>query len=127
MTGSRAEADDLVQEAAARALERADQVVEADPTGWLLAMTTRLCLDHLRRLAVVIPQFRVNTRIVKARLVGARPRARFPLAYKGRTTSPREIRAMTEASTATYMRSSWVLMQPRTIEEALRVRAIVRG
>lgn len=48
MTGLRAEADDLSQEAVARAIERGDQVSELDPTGWLLRLTTRLCLDHLR-------------------------------------------------------------------------------
>jgi RNA polymerase sigma-70 factor (ECF subfamily) len=48
MTGLRTEADDLSQEAVARAIERCDQVGELDPTGWLLRLTTRLCLDHLR-------------------------------------------------------------------------------
>lgn len=48
MTGSRTEADDLAQEAVARAIERADQVAEADATGWIIRVTTRLCLDHLR-------------------------------------------------------------------------------
>lgn len=49
MTGNRADADDLAQEAVARAIERADQVAEADATGWIFRVTTRLCLDHLRR------------------------------------------------------------------------------
>lgn len=49
LTRSRPEADDLVQEAAVRAIERADQITDADPTGWLFTLTTRLCLDHLRR------------------------------------------------------------------------------
>jgi RNA polymerase sigma-70 factor (ECF subfamily) len=48
MTGFRADADELAQEAAARAIERSDQAGEPDPTGWLLRLTTRLCLDHLR-------------------------------------------------------------------------------
>jgi RNA polymerase sigma-70 factor, ECF subfamily len=48
MTGSRTEADDLTQEVIARAIERAHQLTAADPTGWLLTMATRLCLDHLR-------------------------------------------------------------------------------
>jgi RNA polymerase sigma-70 factor (ECF subfamily) len=52
MTGLRADADELAQEAAARAIERCDQVGEEDPTGWLLQLTTRLCLDHLRRKKV---------------------------------------------------------------------------
>ena len=49
MTGERADAEDLAQEAAARAIERADQLTGDDATGWLLALTTRLCLDHLRQ------------------------------------------------------------------------------
>jgi RNA polymerase sigma-70 factor, ECF subfamily len=49
MTGNRTDADDLAQEAVARAIERADQVAGADATGWLFRVTTRLCLDHLRR------------------------------------------------------------------------------
>jgi RNA polymerase sigma-70 factor (ECF subfamily) len=48
MTGLRTDADDLAQEAAARAIERGDQATEEDPTGWLLRLTTRLCIDHLR-------------------------------------------------------------------------------
>src|SRR5215471_18073913 len=48
MTGRRSDADDLAQEAAARALDRCDQVSEDDATGWLLRLTTRLCIDHLR-------------------------------------------------------------------------------
>jgi len=52
MTGNRSEADDLCQETIARAIERAEQVVADDPTGWLLRMATRHCLDHLRRKKV---------------------------------------------------------------------------
>ena len=52
MTGSRADADDLAQEAAARAIERCGQVRQGDPTGWLVRLTTRLCLDHLRHAQV---------------------------------------------------------------------------
>src|SRR6185436_5783353 len=48
MTGRRVDADDLAQEAAARAIERCDQATEQDATGWLLRLTTRLCIDHLR-------------------------------------------------------------------------------
>lgn len=48
MTGNRADADDLAQEAIARAIERAEQTTAEDPTGWLLTLTSRLCLDHLR-------------------------------------------------------------------------------
>jgi RNA polymerase sigma factor (sigma-70 family) len=57
MTGQRADADELAQEAIARAIERADQATGDDPTGWLLRLTTRLCIDHLRRHNV---QRRVN-------------------------------------------------------------------
>jgi RNA polymerase sigma-70 factor (ECF subfamily) len=49
MTGNRSEADDLSQEAIARAIERADQSTSDDPSGWVLRLTTRVCLDHLRR------------------------------------------------------------------------------
>jgi RNA polymerase sigma factor (sigma-70 family) len=49
MTGQRADADDLTQEAVARAIERSEQATGEDPTGWLLRLTTRLCIDHVRR------------------------------------------------------------------------------
>jgi RNA polymerase sigma-70 factor (ECF subfamily) len=49
MTGVRAEADDLAQEAMARALERSSQARDSDAVGWLLQLTTTLCIDHLRR------------------------------------------------------------------------------
>lgn len=52
MTGNRAEADDLCQEAIARAIERADQSTTEDPTGWILRLATRVCLDHLRHAKV---------------------------------------------------------------------------
>jgi len=52
MTGNRSEADDLCQETIARAIERAEQAVALDPTGWLLKMATHVCLDHLRRRKV---------------------------------------------------------------------------
>jgi RNA polymerase sigma-70 factor (ECF subfamily) len=52
MTGNRSEADDLCQEAIARALERADQSTTEDPTGWILKLATRVCLDHLRHRKV---------------------------------------------------------------------------
>jgi RNA polymerase sigma-70 factor (ECF subfamily) len=52
MTGNRTEADDLTQEAIARAIERAEQTTAEDATGWLLQLTSRLCLDHLRQLKV---------------------------------------------------------------------------
>jgi RNA polymerase sigma-70 factor (ECF subfamily) len=48
MTGNRSEADDLCQEAIARAIERADQSTADDPSGWIIRLTTRVCLDHLR-------------------------------------------------------------------------------
>jgi RNA polymerase sigma-70 factor (ECF subfamily) len=49
MTGRRADADDLAQEAIARAIERAQQVSDEDPTGWLLTVAARVCLDRLRK------------------------------------------------------------------------------
>jgi RNA polymerase sigma-70 factor (ECF subfamily) len=50
MTGRRAEADDLCQEAIARAIERAGDVDEgAAVDGWLFRIATTVCLDHLRR------------------------------------------------------------------------------
>jgi RNA polymerase sigma-70 factor (ECF subfamily) len=52
MTGLRAEADELAQEAMTRALERAEQARESDAVGWLLRLTTTLCIDHLRRKKV---------------------------------------------------------------------------
>jgi RNA polymerase sigma factor (sigma-70 family) len=52
MTGAVQDADDLCQEAIARAIERADQVVAGDPTGWLVRIATTACLDHLRRATV---------------------------------------------------------------------------
>ncbi len=53
MTGERTDADDLAQEAAARAIERAEQLAEADATGWLLRLSARVCLDHLRHRRIV--------------------------------------------------------------------------
>jgi RNA polymerase sigma-70 factor (ECF subfamily) len=49
MTGRAADADDLTQDAVAKAIERSDQCRDSDPTGWLIRLTTRLSLDHLRR------------------------------------------------------------------------------
>lgn len=49
MTGRTSDADDLCQEALARALSRSEQVLDSDPTGWLIRVATNLCLDHLRR------------------------------------------------------------------------------
>jgi RNA polymerase sigma-70 factor (ECF subfamily) len=50
MTGRRAEADDLSQEAIARAIERADDLHDgAAAEGWLFRIGTTVCLDHLRR------------------------------------------------------------------------------
>jgi RNA polymerase sigma-70 factor (ECF subfamily) len=49
MTGRRAEADDLSQEAIARAIERADDLHDAGAIeGWLFRIATTVCLDHLR-------------------------------------------------------------------------------
>ena len=50
MTGRRTDAEDLSQEAIARAIERADDlqdVMAAD--AWIFRIATTLCLDHLRR------------------------------------------------------------------------------
>src|SRR5439155_8356195 len=50
MTGRRADADDLSQEAIARAIEHADDLVDgAGAEGWLFRIATTVCLDHLRR------------------------------------------------------------------------------
>src|SRR5512136_248015 len=50
MTGRRAEADDLSQEAIARAIERACDLHDAGAVeGWLFRIATTVCLDHLRR------------------------------------------------------------------------------
>ena len=50
MTGLRADADDLSQEAIARAIEREEQVRGAETMdGWLLRIATTMCLDHIRR------------------------------------------------------------------------------
>jgi RNA polymerase sigma-70 factor (ECF subfamily) len=51
MTGRTSDADDLCQEAIARAIERFDQQTSGDPTGWLLRIATTACLDHLRKEA----------------------------------------------------------------------------
>lgn len=49
MTGRRAEADDLSQEAIARAIERSDDLQDdAAAEGWLFRIATTVCLDHLR-------------------------------------------------------------------------------
>jgi RNA polymerase sigma-70 factor (ECF subfamily) len=50
MTGSRAEADDLSQEAIARAIEREGGLADRSRLeGWLFRIATTVCLDHLRR------------------------------------------------------------------------------
>lgn len=50
MTGRCSEADDLSQEAIARAIERADDLDDpATVEGWLFRIATTVCLDHLRR------------------------------------------------------------------------------
>jgi RNA polymerase sigma-70 factor (ECF subfamily) len=50
MTGSRSGADDLSQEAIARALEREAGLAERGALeGWLFRIATTVCLDHLRR------------------------------------------------------------------------------
>jgi RNA polymerase sigma-70 factor (ECF subfamily) len=51
MTGRREDADDLCQEATARAIERSADLSEASAAeGWLFRIATTTCLDHLRRL-----------------------------------------------------------------------------
>jgi RNA polymerase sigma-70 factor (ECF subfamily) len=52
MLGERDDADDVCQESIARALERSPQQRGHDPTGWLLQITARCCLDHLRKRMV---------------------------------------------------------------------------
>lgn len=53
MTGSRDDADDLTQEAVARALEReATLAHDSGLEGWLLRIATTVALDHLRRRRV---------------------------------------------------------------------------
>jgi len=49
MTGRRADADDLSQEAIARAIERAGDLRAAEAEPWLFRIATTVCLDHLRR------------------------------------------------------------------------------
>lgn len=49
MTGRRADADDLSQEAIARAIERSEDLADdASAEGWLFRIATTVCLDHLR-------------------------------------------------------------------------------
>lgn len=53
MTGSRDDADDLAQEAVARAIERdSSREHDAGLEGWLLRIATTVALDHLRRRRV---------------------------------------------------------------------------
>src|SRR5262252_10960802 len=50
MTGRRTEAEDLSQEAIARAIERADDLQDDSAVdGWLFRIATTVCLDYLRR------------------------------------------------------------------------------
>ena len=49
MTGRRTDADDLCQEAIARAIEHAEALQASAPEGWLFRIATTVCLDHLRR------------------------------------------------------------------------------
>jgi RNA polymerase sigma-70 factor (ECF subfamily) len=51
MLGDVGEAEDVVQEAFIR-LARADLATIEDPRGWLIVVTSRLCLDHLRSTRV---------------------------------------------------------------------------
>jgi RNA polymerase sigma-70 factor, ECF subfamily len=53
MTGSRVDADDLSQEAIARAIEREDTLTDhAGLDAWLMRVATTVCLDHLRHRSV---------------------------------------------------------------------------
>src|SRR5436190_14007783 len=53
MTGSRSDADDLSQEAIARAIERERNLAHREGLdGWLLRIATTVCLDHVRRLRI---------------------------------------------------------------------------
>src|SRR5437867_3104982 len=53
MTGSRGDADDLSQEAIARAIERERNLAHREGLdGWLLRIATTVCLDHVRRLRI---------------------------------------------------------------------------
>ena len=52
MTGGVQDAEDLCQEAIARAIERSAQRTGDDPTAWLVRIATTTCLDHLRRATV---------------------------------------------------------------------------
>jgi RNA polymerase sigma-70 factor (ECF subfamily) len=53
MTGSRSDADDLSQEAIARAIEREGALTDhAGLDGWLVRIATTVCLDHLRHRTV---------------------------------------------------------------------------
>lgn len=53
MTGSRGDADDLGQEAIARAIEREEALTHHESLdGWLLRIATTVCLDHLRRVRI---------------------------------------------------------------------------
>jgi RNA polymerase sigma-70 factor, ECF subfamily len=52
MTGGVQDADDLCQEAIARAIERSAQRTGDDPTAWLVRIATTTCLDHLRHATV---------------------------------------------------------------------------
>lgn len=50
MTGNRTDADDLSQEAIARAIEREETLADhANLDGWLARIATTVCLDHHRR------------------------------------------------------------------------------
>ncbi|MDP3936898.1 MAG: sigma-70 family RNA polymerase sigma factor [Deltaproteobacteria bacterium] len=50
LTGSRQDADDLAQEAIARAIEREEGLAHKDALdGWLFRIATTVCLDQLRR------------------------------------------------------------------------------
>src|SRR5258706_8823471 len=53
MTGSGHDADDLSQEAIARAIEREGTLVDhASLEGWLMRIATTICLDHMRHRTV---------------------------------------------------------------------------
>lgn len=78
MTGSRADADDLCQEAVARALARESTLAHHEALeGWLLRIATTTCLDHLRRQGI---ERRPNTLVdpIEGPLLGPSPAAGDP-------------------------------------------------
>lgn len=74
MLGSRTDADDVVQEAYLRLSQVAVDDID-DPTGWLITVTARLCIDHLR-----------SSRVQREAYVG--PWLPEPVVGTGQTSDP---------------------------------------